>query len=74
MIKAKWSRKVKANRKDNLMKYAGSICGYVKKAENIGRIMLRNVVTSEKARLLSVCACLRKYETSSLPFYLILNI
>jgi len=40
------------------MKHSESISAYAKKAEIIGRVMMRKVATSRKARPLSVCECL----------------
>jgi len=42
-------QKIKTNREENLTNYGGSIYAYVKKAEKIGRVMMRKVAISRKS-------------------------
>jgi len=41
------------NREENLTKHARSIYAYVKKAEKMGRVKMREVATRRKARLIN---------------------
>jgi len=43
-------RRVKANREEHLAEHTGSIDAYAEKAESIGRVSMRKVSTSRKAR------------------------
>jgi len=57
-IEKTWSKQLKpggaltVNREENLTKYAGSIYAWVKKAEKMGRVRMRKLVTSSKARFI----------------------
>jgi len=43
-------RRLKPNREENVIKYAWSIYAYVKKAEKIGRVMMRKVTISKQSK------------------------
>jgi len=43
-------RRLKANKEENLTRYAESVYAYVKKAETIARVMMRKVAMSKKRK------------------------
>jgi len=60
-------RRLKTNKEENLTKHVGFVYANVKKAEQIGKVMMRKVATSIKSKTrtwqwktkpISVCECL----------------
>jgi len=80
-------RRLKVNGKEKLTKYTRFIYAYVKKAEEIGRVMMRKVTTTRQITLItpmnkrpfSVCECFiipyifNRHETSLLSFEILVS-